>query len=155
MANRMKKMFFSWWLCLGSLVWLALFSQTQLSANWYGQAAPVVTPLSVTKIEPAVVDGHPGSRIRGYANIIRQCDYTGLEWFYQGETRDVKVEAFFRDPVKVRADGQSRWEALIVGVAPDRLDKTYGYALHKCGMLPIKTRFFDPAESLKDVELPK
>ena len=151
MAHWVKRSFFSWWLCLGSLLWLALFSQTDIFARWYGGINPVVTPLNVNEVEAIEVDGQPGSRLSGTAFIKRQCDYVGLNWSYQGDSRGVKVDAFFRDPVTIRSDGLSEWQALIVGIPPEKLPDTTGRALHRCGNIPISTLFFDPDVSLMGV----
>lgn len=137
--------FFSWPPFFMALIAIWIFSQTQTAAALYGAINPVVTPLQITHVAPAIVNGAPGSRISGIATIKRDtCDYLDIEWTLHGDRRSVRATAFFSDPAEVREGGQQRWEALLVGVPPHMLDQTTGDVHHQCGVFPVTSPFFRP-----------
>lgn len=148
MAKLTRYFLFSWpaFFIAAGVLWM--FSQSQTGAEMYGRFNPVVSPLQVTSVEPAIVAGAPGSRISGTATIRRDtCDYLEIEWYLHGQSRSVKTTAFFADPADVRAAGTARWEALLVGVPPERLQDTTGDVRHQCGIFPISTPFYRPDQS--------
>lgn len=149
MPTVIKRAMVGWPACILSLMWLMWFSQTDTAAEIHGKINPVVTPLTVTRIEPALINDTPATRIQGFARIERDsCDYLAVEWWLDGGQRSVSVPAFFADPAQVRSEGQARWDALMVGITPDQLGDTHGNVRHSCGRFPVLTPFFAPDESM-------
>lgn len=141
----MRKLLTGWRAFALAVMWLGVFSQTEMAAEIHGRLMPVTSPLQVTSVEPASIAGMTGSRIEGVANIKRgQCDYLSVDWRLDGDGKSVSVPAFFADPVEVRSDGQQTWRALMVGVPPERLEQTSGSVSHRCGIFPVTTPFFTP-----------
>ncbi len=148
----------TWSAALASALALTLLANTQVAAELHGRIWPVVTPLTVTSITPTyrhVADGVPpmlSTRIAGDAVILRECDNPRVKWELQGVTKtyDLKVEN--GDPPQDRKLGPSHWESIIVGIAPDHLYQTRGYAEHSCDGLPVKSPFYIPSipDSLPD-----
>lgn len=137
----------SWAVFILSAGWLALFSQTDMAARWHGHFMPANGPITITSIEPAVVRGAPGSRIRGYAEKFREeCDYISVSWRLVDGDRSVTIPAFFTDEPMIRGKGIQEWEGLMVGITPDRISLTEGDAHHQCGSFPVTTPFFRPDE---------
>lgn len=135
----------SWPITIASAAWLGLFAQTDMAAHLHGYVWPVVTPLTVDSVEPAMVRGVPGSRISGTAMIERaQCDYIDVSFRLVGSDRSVNVAAFFMDRPAVREPGGQQWEALMVGVPPHRLADTRGEVRHECGVFPVVSPFYLP-----------
>ena len=143
-----KRLSFSWTACILSLLWLMWFSQTDIAAELHGRINPVVTPLTITSIEPSQINSTPATRIQGFATIEREsCDYLAVEWWLDGDRRSITVPAFFADPPQVRSAGRTRWDALMVGVTPEMLADTRGNVRHECGQFPVITPFYTPDES--------
>lgn len=149
MVQMMRRAALSWPMTFLSLAWLALFSQTEIAADFHGSIYPVVSPVQVTSVEPVTINGIQGSRISGYATIERgQCDYMNIEWTLDGRQRSVAVTAFFADAANVRGPGRQEWQALMVGVPPYKLSQTSGDVRHRCGMFPVSTPFFRPDDAI-------
>ena len=144
-----KRALVGWPIFILSALWLVWFSQTDIAAELHGRIHPVVTPLTVTSVEPATIQGAPAVRIEGFATIEREsCDYISVGWYLNGSTRRVSVPAFFSDPAQVRESGRSEWSALMVGVTPEQLGDTRGNVRHECGRFPVLTPFFVPDDSI-------
>lgn len=144
----MPRYVFGWWMTLGALAWLALFSHTEVAARLNGLVWPVVTPLVVSSAEPVKIDGIDGTRLRGAATIKRKgCDFRGVDWDLTDGDNNARVIAYFADEAELRGDGVQQWEALMIGVPPERIGETVGRVQHKCGAFPVETPFFN-AESL-------
>lgn len=153
LTRTMRWLLLSWPSFAGALVVLWLFSQSDHGAALYGRLNPVTSPLQVTNVEPASVNGAPGSRISGTAVIHRDtCDYLDVEWELHGDRRSVRATAFFADEARVREAGVQRWEALLVGVPPHKLRDTTGDVRHQCGMFPVMSPFYRPDESILPAE---
>lgn len=147
--ERVKRLAFGWPACVLSIMWLSLFVQTDMAARLQGWVWPVVSPITVTKVEPVTVNRTPGSRITGYADIERgQCDYIDVSFELQGSDKSVNVTAFFASPAKIRGEGTQKWQALMVGVPPSKLDETHGEVRHECGIFPVVSPFFVPDASI-------
>lgn len=128
----------SWPVTVGSAAWLGLFAQTDMAAHLHGHIWPVVTPLTVDSVEPVTVRGRPGSRISGTVVIERaQCDYIDVSFRLVGSGRSVNVAAFFMENAQ-------QWEALMVGIPPNRLSDTRGEVRHECGVFPVLSPFYLP-----------
>jgi len=148
MAKLTRYVLFSWTAFAWALVVLWIFSQSQTGAELYGRINPVVSPLQITSVEPAVVAGAPGSRIAGTAVIRRDsCDYLDIEWTLHGDQRSARATAFFADPAQIREQGRANWEALLVGIEPDKLQYSTGNVRHECGVFPVVSPFYRPDES--------
>lgn len=134
------------------LSWLAFFSQTDLAATLQGRYMPVVGQLQVTSVKTGYrtrIDGTRGAPVtilKGEAIIYRaECDYDGLDWKLIGENgKTVPVRAEFEDETQVREKGLQKWEALVIGVRPDKVLQTVGFAKHNCGPIPVRSPFFFP-----------
>ena len=149
MGDNIKHKAIGWPACILSLLWLMLFSQTDMAATVHGWLMPVTTPIQVTSVEPATINGIAGSRIKGFATIERaSCDYIYVTWELAGGDKSAAVTAFFADKAQIRGEGRSTWEALMVGVTPDRLIETRGTVRHECGRFPVSTPFFVPDTSM-------
>ena len=148
MAKLTRYVLFSWpaFFIAAGVLWM--FSQSQTGAEMYGRFNPVVSPLQVTSVEPAIVAGAPGSKISGFATIRRDsCDYLDVEWTLHSDNRSVRSTAFFADKAQVREPGTHQWEALLVGVEPDKLQYSTGDVRHECGVFPVVSPFYRPDES--------
>lgn len=147
--DQAKRIVFSWPMVILSLMWLSLFMQTDMAARWHGRLMPVTGPIQVTEVTPAMVQGVAGTRIRGVAKLNRaECDYINVEWQLNGDSKSVSVTAFFMDKPQVRKEGMQEWEALMVGIPPNKLKDTTGTVIHECGRFPVMTPFFIPDESI-------
>jgi len=149
LSKTARFVFLSWPSALIAVTWLWMFSQTDHGAQLYGEIAPVTSPLQVTSVETAIVNGVRGSRIRGEADIKRaSCDYLNVEFDLHGDHKSVAVSAFFQDDAQVRGAGRHQWEALMVGIPPEQLRNSTGDVKHQCGLFPVMTPFYRPDESV-------
>lgn len=145
MASITRFCLFSWRAFFVALLALAVFSQSDTAARLYGGVDPVVSVLQVERVDAVTVRGMPGSQIHGTAELLRpECDYISLEWTLEGANRSVRAPAFFADPAQVRQGGQTRWDALLVGVPPNKLASTKGDVRHECGVFPVTSPFYRP-----------
>lgn len=140
----------SWIAVFASIAVMLIVSRTEMAAELHGRINPVVTPITVTSITPTyryVSDDTPmmpSSVIAGEAVILRECDNPHVTWELQGVTKTYDLDVTLGDSPKDRGLGPTKWEAIVVGIEPERLYQTEGYARHTCGMFPVKSPFYIP-----------
>lgn len=142
----------SWPVMLVACTWLAWLSQSDIAATLQGRYAPAVGQLQVTSVTMGYrtrIDGTRGAPVtilKGEAIIYREsCNYDGLDWKLIGENgKTVPVKAEFEDETQVREKGLQKWEALVIGVRPENVLRTVGFAKHDCGPFPVRSPFFFP-----------
>ena len=132
-----------WWLPIVLAIAMVLYQANRI--EWVqramGDAFPVVTGLVITSAEPTIVDGANGVMLAGDANKLRNCTYQGLVW-YLGGAYGVPITARFLDRPAVNGIGHLSWQAIVVGITPDRLFETYGEVIHSCLGVIVRTPFY-------------
>ena len=126
---------------LSLIVTLGWIGQTVWAQRIVGNWFPVVTKMTVETVTPFSVDGVEGARLSGWATKLRDCTYQGIE-FRLGSPYGVPIPARFLDRAADNKKGLLRWDGLLVGIEPNRINETYGEVIHECWGIRVRTAFF-------------
>jgi hypothetical protein len=138
----MKRFSMSWPAIALAILWLWVFSHGINAAKLQGRIFPVISKLTVESVTPTTIGGQSAVRISGTAIKFRECNYDGISWSIGSNNTQGVVRAFFEDKAVGRQLGLQRWNALIVGITPERLELTSALVHHRCDGFPVHSKFF-------------
>lgn len=121
-----------WWLAVLMMALFAIFSP--VTAEWLsrleGDSYPVVTPATITRIEPA---GDNYTRIWGHARKLRDCPaFLRIQWDTVSAIGASRSQVYFEDRATVRPTGDFSFGPWVVHMTPEQLGRSRAYVYHQC-----------------------
>lgn len=112
----------------------------EIEGRWF----PVTQNTVISQIDPVM---GTRSRIWGSFEIIRDCEFRGLEFYLTNGSKSVLVDLDFEEPSRVRGPGHVGFGPWLVHLTQDQLEnRSYAVAYHRCHPLWLTETRFYPSE---------